>query len=81
MVNEALFNALQNVEKLRLMVLNMDNFNLAEIKSYYDPPPEVYRVMAATFLFIGEPRKKVKVSFVLKYMSQRRILWQHLFVG
>ena len=53
----------QRIEQLRLDILNIDNFNLAEIKSYSDPPPEVYRVMAATFLFIGESLKKVKVMW------------------
>ncbi len=54
----------QRLEKLKLEIMNISNFDLAEIKSYQDPPPEVRRVMAATFMLIGDDPRKLKVRFV-----------------
>ena len=57
---------LQRLELLRHEVLNLDSKTIAEIKSYNDPPDEVHKVMASTFMVLGEPHNKVKVTFVVR---------------
>ncbi len=43
-------------------MLNLDSKAIAEIKSYNEPPDEVHKVMAASYLLLGEPPSKVKVG-------------------
>ena len=42
-------------------MLNLDSKTIAEIKSYNDPPNEVHKVMAGTYILLGESGSKVKV--------------------
>ena len=42
------------LEKVRIAVLKLDYLAYAEIKSYHDPPSQVFDIMAATFVLLGE---------------------------
>ena len=42
-------------------MLNLDSKTIAEIKSYNDPPNQVHKVMAGTYILLGESGNKVKV--------------------
>ena len=53
-------------------MLNLDSKTIAEIKSYNDPPNEVHKVMAGTYILLGESGSKVKVR------AKKTLLWNLL---
>jgi len=58
---QRILEQLRRIEKLRHAILNLDQRTIAEIKSYSQPPPAVYKVMQAAFLLLGEQEKNLKV--------------------
>ena len=54
---------LQRIEKAKSAVMKMNQKTTAEIKSYSKPPEVVHTVMSSTYMILGEPEAKVKVTF------------------
>ncbi|XP_076803428.1 uncharacterized protein LOC143447287 isoform X2 [Clavelina lepadiformis] len=55
-----LIKQLQELEKMRLTVLSLEQPLISEIRSYSAPPSGVNAVMAATFVLLGENESKLK---------------------
>lgn len=58
---------LEAIKRLTQMIADMDRQLVAEVKSYLNPRPPVYNVIAATFMLLGEPKANIKVE--CKYVN------------
>lgn len=58
---------LETIKRLTQMIADMDRQLVAEVKSYLNPRPPVYNVIAATFMLLGEPKINIKVE--CKYVN------------
>ncbi|XP_078683063.1 uncharacterized protein LOC144917163 [Branchiostoma floridae x Branchiostoma belcheri] len=56
---EDILDKIKRLEKLRHAIMAMNQATIAEIKTYNNPPPAVYKVMMATFLLLGNTMAQV----------------------
>ncbi|XP_019625101.1 PREDICTED: uncharacterized protein LOC109470577 [Branchiostoma belcheri] len=54
-----ILNKIKRLENLRHEIMDMNQATIAEIKTYNNPPPAVYKVMMATFLLLGNTMAQV----------------------
>lgn len=57
---------LEMIRRLTQMIVDMDRQLVAEVKSYNNPRPPVYNVIAATFMLLGEPQANIKVQYTVQ---------------
>ena len=68
---------LQKLHKLRRMILDMDRWTIAEIRSYSRPPPVVHTVLQAALLLLGEDERTTSVSSTHSNTTHLAILLKH----
>ncbi|XP_066286953.1 uncharacterized protein [Branchiostoma lanceolatum] len=56
---EEILEKIKRLDKLRHAIMAMNQTTIAEIKTYNNPPPAVYKVMMATFLLLGNTKAQV----------------------
>ncbi|XP_078601809.1 uncharacterized protein LOC144876439 [Branchiostoma floridae x Branchiostoma japonicum] len=56
---EEILDKIKRLDKLRHAIMAMNQATIAEIKTYNNPPPAVYKVMMATFLLLGNTMAQV----------------------
>ena len=61
---------LSNIKSLEMHchpVQNLTTSTISEIANFANPPRDVHDTMIATYLLLGEPRKKLEVSITLSH--------------
>ncbi len=53
---------LKRIEILKTTILKLDQKNIAELKSYKNPPDVIVDVMKATLIILGDEEDKMRVS-------------------
>ena len=52
----------EKVERMKSVVMSLKQPTISEVRSYSNPPTAIRNVMEATFLLLGEEKKKLKVN-------------------
>ena len=59
-----LMETLSALEKMKAAIMSLKQPTISEIRSYSQPPAAIEVVMQATFILLGEDKKKLKVKNV-----------------
>ena len=71
--NDLLF-LFEQVERMKSIVMSLKQPTISEVRSYSNPPAAIQNVMEATYVLIGEEKKKLKVRKYWEILYLRILL-------